>query len=74
MTTTAAVMKIVKRTDRNTRALAKVVSAIEYLRDAYTGFAEVTEAIQELEDTQFDIIQERRNLRVALWAEMKKQS
>lgn len=70
---TAPIMRLIHRTDRNTRALAKIASAIEYLRDAYTGLAEVEAAIDKLKDARFDIIQERRNLRIQLWSEIDKQ-
>ncbi len=71
MTTSVAVMKIVRRTDKNTRALAKVVSAIEWLKDEYAESAQASAAVGILEDVKFKIIQERRNLRVALWSEVK---
>lgn len=70
MKTTSAALKIVKRTDRNTRGLAKVVSAAEYLMD----LAGPLEAIEILNQAKFSIVQERRNLRTALWNELNKQS
>lgn len=66
-------LKIVRKTDRNTRALAKVVSAIEYIRDNYAETPAALSAVGELKRVQFAIIQERRNLRVALWNELNKQ-
>lgn len=73
MKTTSVALKIVHKTDRNTRALAKVVSAIEYIRDNYAETEAALSAVGELKRVQFDIIQERRNLRVALWRELSKQ-
>jgi hypothetical protein len=73
MKTTSVAMKIIRKTDRNTRALAKVVSAIEYIRDNYAETQASLSAVGELKRVRFDIIQERRNLRVALWRELSKQ-
>jgi hypothetical protein len=71
--TSPAVMKLVNRRDKNTRALAKVVSAIEWLKDQYAESAQASAAVRILEQAKFSIIQERRNLNVALWKEVDQQ-
>ncbi len=58
---------LVRKIDRNTRALAKVVSAMEYLAD----LCEPPDAL--LDASKFALIQERRNFRAALEDELKKQ-
>ena len=62
-------MKIIHRRDRNTRGLAKVVSAKEYLLDTAGDLG----AIKILNDSKFAIVQERRNLGVALLNELDQQ-
>jgi hypothetical protein len=67
---TKELMKIVNKRDRNTRGLAKVVSAVEYLLDE----AAPIDAVEVLNKSKFSIVQERRNLGVALLDEIDKQA
>jgi hypothetical protein len=66
---TKELMRVINRRDRNTRGLAKVVSAHEYLLDNCAPL----EAVVILNNAKFALVQERRNLNVALWDELNKQ-
>jgi hypothetical protein len=69
-------MKVVNKRDKNTRGLAKVVSALEYLLDAYAdarGEA-ICAALECFDTAKFDLIQERRNLGCALLNELDQQA
>jgi hypothetical protein len=67
---TPQLMKIVNRRDRNTRGLAKVVSALEWIIDSNGD----TDAIGMLDCAKFELIQERRNLGCALLNELDLQA
>lgn len=60
------IMKLVRKIDRNTRAIVKVVSAADHLDDR-------AEKSQILEDARFALMQLRRNMRADLEDLLKKQ-
>lgn len=66
---------IVLKVDQNTRAVAKLVSAIDYVRDAGEQFEIVApaEALALLELALFNLLQQRRNLRLELEDAVKAQ-
>jgi hypothetical protein len=67
---TKPIQRLVGRIDRNTRGLAKLRSAHSYLVDE---FADPRGALERLDSAEFDLIQERRNLRAQLEDEIRKQ-
>jgi hypothetical protein len=85
---TPQLMKVVNGRDKNTRGLAKVVSAYEYLCDEYFGGCEpppdaaiegspelsFLQATQLVKAAKNNLVQDRRNLGVALLAELDRQS
>jgi homoserine kinase len=64
---TPALSSLVRKIDINTRAIAKLVSAQQYLND----FAKNE---QSIDDLVFALVQDRRNLRCALEDELHRQS
>jgi hypothetical protein len=66
--------KAIAKLDMNTRAIAKLVSAEACVFDDETwSAADQTRAIGVLGELKFALIQERRNLRVTLEDELKRQ-
>jgi hypothetical protein len=64
---TPEMRSLVRRIDFNTRGIAKLVSAQQYLDD-FAKFEQV------IDDSIFALVQDRRNLRCALEDELQRQS
>lgn len=59
-------LQLLDRIDRNTRGVAKIASAIEYLKDG-------GESYEVLEPVMFALVQERRNMRAEVEDGLKQQ-
>lgn len=64
---------VVNAIDRNTRGLAKVASAADWIRDLDELGMWAVAAIEILERARFDLVQERRNLRARFCKELNRQ-
>jgi hypothetical protein len=84
---TTELMRIVHKRAKNTRALAKVVSAYHYLSESHSGIVDspnyfvldfddkaVWDAARVLESARFDLIRARRILGVDLLVERDRQA
>ncbi len=79
MSTSREGLRIVRRIDCNTRALVKVISAEEYLRDAMqegmsiSRFHALQQAVGYLQRSKHELLRDRRGLRLMLWEELNRQ-
>ncbi len=72
-------LKVIGKRNRNTRGVAKLVSAQEYLREQRRGYAEINREMMDnassiltLNTALRGLIHERHHLGVELWKEMER--